>query len=1017
MFSDPHNQWSSNLHGLKAFAAVTNPANPAAPVMRPSATNHCLQIHYCFDDVFNTPLTQIRYRLIYQDDPGIQFDGETNDQGALCHEHVPPGHYDLVFIPEENHKAQHDAQAGRKQLQSTLNDLRLQIQLHEQALIQTIGYRNANDTTWALAVWPEIAQADLVGLQHKLLQKPDIVAKGVFDNICQERLNWLLSDDEWHQLWCAFCDGFDGNDAAELAIHLIAITLVKATSIHSDPIRVHRTVDPLLESLAEQLIHLCDQLRQIKPRRLVRTAVNLPQTIRLKPAPDKPLAINHCASCCHPATTHGGLLAIKADQAVLAGGCIDVTSGELLLTYNDFSLPGPVDISWQRTYRSSNTQVSPLGKGWCHWFQQQLQIHACHVIYQDGEGRLIQLPLPEIGEFSANPCEAVFLYREQQDEFLLKQGDQPICSFKPQPDQENDRPLTFRLTQISDSQGNYWQCHYRGNTAQLSRLTSSWGSSVQLHYNNGNLSAVELMAARQSILLAQYQVNSANQLTQSHSRLAGVNQYQYTDTHISALTQRDREHLRFSQDENKRYTGIKGSCEQGELCIVYLEDAITLVKDSLDNTTSIQLTAFGKPEKIEWNNGHSLQFRYNNNHQLTQFSNELGHRFEYHYNAFGRLTALLDPAGGGFNLYYDQQQRPIGFTDALGKQWQADYDSKGRLAHCHLPGDISWHYLHDHHNRPIQIKQGEQIVQQLAWFADQQLKGKQISHPDGSVTTTYYQYDSLGQLIAQEDNDGSRQYRYDSSGNIITATNSQGFAIDLNYNQKQQLTAYRDNQGGHYQFHYNEAGCLFRWTNQNNEGQRFTYANNPAEHFKGIDLNFPTQLHPHLVKTIGDQQGNSYHLEYDACGHLSWLSRFDSNHNLIEQFVTHRDPVGRLIQLQSSQGVTTNITYNANGAVLEIAGPDTLQQFSYADHGALFSKEAQPQAWLKDNDPASALHPDKQPNRLLAELDSLPKKRGELTAQALTEAFYREQLAEPYDYYRLWQRLKENSYIPFIRHY
>ena len=72
----------------------------------------------------------------------------------------------------------------------------------------------------------------------------------------------------------------------------------------------------------------------------------------------------------------------------VTGHPVDVATGRVLTDHVDWSLPGPLPLSFERSYSSAWANRSgPLGHGWSHTLDQAVWAERGRMVYLDGEGR------------------------------------------------------------------------------------------------------------------------------------------------------------------------------------------------------------------------------------------------------------------------------------------------------------------------------------------------------------------------------------------------------------------------------------------------------------------------------------------------------------------------------------------------------------------------------------------------------------------------------------------------------
>jgi len=123
-----------------------------------------------------------------------------------------------------------------------------------------------------------------------------------------------------------------------------------------------------------------------------------------------------------------------ANSKVCTNGCpISMVNGEELLEQEDFTLPGPLPLVWNRTYRSSHNNNHGLGAGWTTPWFAHLDIGDDEVTYHDGEGRSIPFARPDAQDGCRNPIEKLTLYcdhdSDDQSLYRLVSDDNTVTTF------------------------------------------------------------------------------------------------------------------------------------------------------------------------------------------------------------------------------------------------------------------------------------------------------------------------------------------------------------------------------------------------------------------------------------------------------------------------------------------------------------------------------------------------------------------------------------------------------------
>src|SRR5688572_13804642 len=107
---------------------------------------------------------------------------------------------------------------------------------------------------------------------------------------------------------------------------------------------------------------------------------------------------------------------------------VDLITGRVNYEYTDFELPGPIPITWTRTWDSDSTIKGPLGHG------VQLSYDRCVQLWPEEEalsvtladGRVAVFPLLYHGESFYHPQEQILLRRKQNGHYILEDYDESL---------------------------------------------------------------------------------------------------------------------------------------------------------------------------------------------------------------------------------------------------------------------------------------------------------------------------------------------------------------------------------------------------------------------------------------------------------------------------------------------------------------------------------------------------------------------------------------------------------------
>ncbi|AJQ96673.1 choice-of-anchor A family protein [Gynuella sunshinyii] len=362
--------------------------------------------------------------------------------------------------------------------------------------------------------------------------------------------------------------------------------------------------------------------------------------------------------------------------------------------------------------------------------------------------------------------------------------------------------------------------------------------------------------------------------------------------------------------------------------------AITFNRDSKGRITSIT-----DP------NGHRLDYRYDNNGNLTVSEDALDAQTTYVYNRSHGLLDLVDPLGRTLiKNIYDDNGRLIAQEDNDGQRIDFNHDIAGRESVVSdRNGHTTFYYYDDMGNVTTRI--------------------------DAAGETWEYRYDEHGNQLSETDPLGNvTEATFDADNNQLTQTDALGNTITYAYNSRGQETEITDALGNVYKNTYDSIGNLLMVTdplgniagnNINKKGlvSKTTDAlKNVTEYTYDSDGNKLTETHilaTATTATDGGSTGNAGAVTtytYDDNGNVLTETNaagntttyvYDARNRVIETHYAdgsvsqnEYDLAGQLIATIDALGHRTEMDYDAYGRVTETRYPDgTWEANTYDSEG------------------------------------------------------------------------------------
>jgi YD repeat-containing protein len=659
------------------------------------------------------------------------------------------------------------------------------------------------------------------------------------------------------------------------------------------------------------------------------------------------------------------------DQCALPHPVI-ISSGEKLLDETDFSLPGPIPISWRRRYRSGHRESSPWGQGWSHPFTLELRLGAQGLVHVNDQGRSIELPHVPVGHTHFDKFEKFTVHHLRDDAWVIEHKG-GLCHHYRRARAEQWRLPLFG---ISDRQGNTVRLHWAAPDAvqdtapartwsarqygsapaapaapsdpftlpRLVGVIDSAGRELRLRWSNvaetdaqsdspshspdsARLVAVELLTQGQAHPLVTYKYDPQGQLTATHHAGQPYRQYAWRSGVLVGYRKASG-HRYFAQYDQEGPQGrvLRSWC--ADASVPGQDDdhfeyrplqRVTLHRDGLNRITryhwderfNITATVVAAGTRDETR----IQTPFDASGNPSGSVDPLGRRTTYRYDSRGNLTQLTNALGHSTELSYNQLDLVVSLKDALGHAWQREYDERGNMIRLVDPLAQSTAYAYNERGWPTEVVDAKGGKKTLQWDE----AGNLIAYTDCSKQTTRFTYDALGQLTQRQDALGhATQYRYDAAGRLVQVAEP-GVNKNSDKDNTKDGTAI---QHAIHQYTWNGEGQLLAYTDPLGGATRYTYDGD------GRPL------------TRVDAAGRSLVYRYDAAGRLTTLVNENSaqtlfRYNLLDQLT---DEIG-------FDGRHQRYVYNAAGELTHLietggtdVGPGKVTHFERDALGRLLAK-------------------------------------------------------------------------------
>ncbi|MBL8483158.1 MAG: RHS repeat protein [Rhodocyclaceae bacterium] len=638
-----------------------------------------------------------------------------------------------------------------------------------------------------------------------------------------------------------------------------------------------------------------------------------------------------------PAKARNGRSSKACSSTKTCGEPVSMASGEELLELTDFEFEGPLSLSWTRLYRSGQSAESlQLGYGWITPLDEWLELAATTVRYHDREGRTLELPVPDVGDYSIHPAEQIRLYRAA-DHYRITRDDGPDRVFAG----TGSRIELFRL-QNESGQSITLQ---RDASGIVRGLAASWGKGLLVQRERGLICAI--VPARIDAMgwaasgppLVRYVHDAAGDLVAALDRLEAGERYVYQQHLIVRRTLASGLNFHFEWDRHDPTGRCLRSWGDGgwhDTRFEWTESGISRAIDAHGGVSTYMHDESARLLREISPEGRTTRYSYDAGGLLAALTGPGGEVTRYEYDDEGRIVAQTDPSGARHALEYDEAGRPIAISDPLGNCQRYRYDRQGRLVARIDAVGAETTIAYNEMGLPAAITNALRQTRRLLWDEQARL----IADIDFDGMRRSFQYDADDRVVATVSQDKqTTKYRYDGAGRLIFIQTPDGASVSMAYDAAGQLTGFTDATG---------------------HTTRYRYADGLAEPTARVDANghilsYRYDAQRRLVALVNGNK-EEYRLAYDRDGNLleetgfdgrRQAYRYDAAANLIAYaqagaenwLVTRfeRDAAGRLLKKIAGEQIS-EYGYDAAGRLVQARNAHSQLLFQYDPNGRLIAE-------------------------------------------------------------------------------
>jgi RHS repeat-associated protein len=532
--------------------------------------------------------------------------------------------------------------------------------------------------------------------------------------------------------------------------------------------------------------------------------------------------------------------ALRKAKCFFTGHPVDATSGRVVDTKIDLTLPGAIPLVWERHYSSARAlERTSLGRGgWAHSFEQWVEQDEEGITLRDEQGRDLFFPRVNPGESAFHRPDRLTLTAHEGGGFSVYSHETRLTR-QFEPAASGGRAL---LREVRDAHRNAITLEYSGE--RLRRITDTAGREVRAKLTHGGrIARIEVWARESLEQWVDYAYTKMGELASATDALGHVEHYAYDEDHRMVKTT-----LKNGVSFHYEYDPETGWCKKtwGDSGLHTVE-----IRPDLEKRITY-LLCNEEPRILHWNEDGLVvreetpdgilirTSEYDRDQHLVAEANGAGGTTRYAYDERGNKVKETDPAENVAEWEYEDDQ-PVLQVGPDGLLTRYAYDARGSLTAVTYPSQVSYSLSYDEqgHLREIQGEEGlfaaftidaqHNVVEEVdarsaqTTYAFDRL-GRPLVRSDALGRRTEVAYDRLGQPIALQRPDGtSTTSAYDPLGNPVRVTDALGQVTEMEYAGTGVLTKLVQPDGREWRFKYTPQEKLRRIENPLGEAYEFAY--------------------------------------------------------------------------------------------------------------------------------------------------------------------------------------------------
>jgi YD repeat-containing protein len=608
---------------------------------------------------------------------------------------------------------------------------------------------------------------------------------------------------------------------------------------------------------------------------------------------------------------------------------INVATGALHSTPEEISIPGKVDLVWERTYNTALLEepiFTALGLGWTTPYFATLTQKKDTFEFVTPQGTI------EIFEDSnkvLNSGDVIYNFgnflelHKEGNNYIITNWNVDTGDIKNYIFKAGLKGKPWPLTSVEDvtrQQGLDLFYDSNGRLATIQQRLEKRRLSLQYTIHN-QIHRVSLIAPeKKSVILASYDYDTKGRLVAAYDALGHVDRYKYDDN--NQMIEQHRKSggvfiLKFDPQGRCIKASGQGGYDEKRLKFFDLMGYST-VTDSRGMTTQYHWKPSGQVTREIDPLGRTKQTEYDDEGRIIAEIAPNGGKTTYEYDKWGNRCQITDPLGNTVAIEYNHFHLPVTLTDPAGKMWQRRYDTNNRLTMIEDPLAARWQFHYDNQGNLIKITDPNGAIKRQSFSAN----GILTETTDWEDHLTRYVTDALGRITERIDPLGAKtRFKYDLLGNPLKITFADDTFITCQYDNDGNLTRLTDANGQTTRWEYGTCSRLFKKINPLGYTVHYHWGTEPnvleaVVNEKNEVYYFTYNEAEQVIKETGFD-GRELVFEYDLAG--DWVATING---IGETISYQRDALGRLMEKKLPKGASSQFEYDHFGNLIAAINND-----------------------------------------------------------------------------------------------